>query len=80
MNNSQRIRCSSENCGGNVQATCEQCKNMYCFNCSLKHAQKMPNHDLLEFDSSIQNIQKKCDELIRKLKIYQAEGRVKIEK
>ena len=38
----------------------------------------MPNHDLLEFDSSIQNIQKKCDDLIRKLKIYQAEARVKI--
>lgn len=80
MDSQRRIRCATENCAGNVQATCEQCKNLYCFNCSLKHAQKMASHDLLELDASIQNIQGRCEDLIRKLKIYQAEARVKVEK
>ena len=78
MDNYQRIRCATGNCAGTVQAICEQCKDLYCFNCSLKHAQKTTNHELVEFDTSIFKIQKKCDDLIRKLKIYQAEARVKV--
>lgn len=36
---SNTTRCDSPNCNGKVQAVCFTCSNLYCFNCSIAHAQ-----------------------------------------
>jgi hypothetical protein len=55
---SNNTRCDTSGCGGKVQAVCFTCNNLYCFNCSIGHAQENSKnrHNILELEDGVRFI------------------------
>jgi hypothetical protein len=53
-------RCDTPGCNGKVQATCFKCNKLFCFQCSMMHAQQNSGkgHNILELEESIRFVEK----------------------
>jgi hypothetical protein len=69
-------RCDTPGCNGKVQATCFKCNKLFCFQCSMLHAQQNSGkgHNILELEESIRYVEKVAYDILGRIKDLKSQG------
>lgn len=69
-------RCDTAGCNGKVQATCFKCSKLFCFQCSMLHAQQNAGkgHSILELEESVRQVEKLSYDLLSRIRDLRAQG------
>ena len=69
-------RCDTPGCNGKVQATCFKCNKLFCFQCSMLHAQQNAGkgHSILELEESVRQVEKMSSDMLARIKELKVQG------